>query len=483
MTITTRLTCFFLALLLLVLLGFSIATYVVADHYLQQQVEERLAAALNSICGVIETSAEGVEWEPGERRQVLEFSAFEDQLVWWVTDEQGQIVAQSSSPLTATLRSESNLTSHPQAAPLRRVHGWLIGQRTIETVPSSHHTSDRERSSSQEETGKHAALNVTAAISLQPVQTIHYQLAGWLGGLSVLVWLVSMIAGRLVCRWALSPVRHIADAAAQVQPDDLSERLQPLATHDELAQLTNAFNAMLDRLQQSFERQRRFTSDASHQLRTPLTAILGHVDVSLRRERTDTDYRAVLETVRKKATHLSRVVESLLFLARNDQEANLPSLELLELRDWLPRYVESWSDHDRFGDIALTNEASAIGLVSAQPALLAELLNILLDNACKFSQPGTPIEISLQQEQGQVAVSVQDHGCGIATNELDDLFTPFIRSAEARRLGVDGVGLGLSIAKRLAHTFGGDLLVTSQTGQGCCFVLWLPQQVVEPESI
>ncbi|PQO41941.1 ATP-binding protein [Blastopirellula marina] len=478
MTITTRLTCFFLALLLLVLLGFSIATYFVADHYLQQQVEERLAAAMNSICGVIETNTDGVEWEPGERRQVLEFSAFEDQLVWWVTDEQGQIVAQSVNPFTSAPSGERDVTARLQAGD-QLGNTWLIGQRTIETVPSTNRTSDRERSSSQQEPGKHAALNVTAAILLVPVQATRYQLAGWLGGLSALVWLVSLVAGRFVCRWALAPVRRIADAAEQVQPEDLSERLPPLATHDELAQLTNAFNAMLDRLQQSFERQRRFTSDASHQLRTPLTAILGHVEVSLRRERTDSDYRSVLETVRKKATHLSRVVESLLFLARNDQEANLPSLELLELRDWLPRYVESWSDHVRFNDIALTNETSAIGLVSAQPALLAELLNILLDNACKFSQPGTPIDVSLREDEGRVAIRVQDHGCGIATNELADLFTPFIRSTEARRIGVDGIGLGLSIAQRLARLFAGDLSVTSQAGQGSCFVLWLPQQVAE----
>src|SRR5438067_10947151 len=110
----------------------------------------------------------------------------------------------------------------------------------------------------------------------------------------------------------------MAGAAREMAVDDLGRRLPMAATGDELGDLSRAFNNLLDRLQESFARQKRFTGDASHQLRTPLTAIRGHIEVALRRERSAGEYRAVLSTVEQKAGHLQRIVESLLFLARAD---------------------------------------------------------------------------------------------------------------------------------------------------------------------
>ncbi len=486
MTITTRLMFFFLSMLLLVLIGFSVAMYLVADHYLNQQVEERLATVLNSVCGAIETDTEGVEWEPGERRQVLEFSSLDDQLVWWVKDEQGDVVARSKNAYTVSGMNRQDLFPNRQARQ-RRVtfaenQSWLFDRRVIETTGRSTDADDLSRPPVDDPSPKHAALSVIAGVSFEPVQATKYHLALWLVGLSSLVWIVSFIVGRFVCGLALAPLRRMAVSAEQIQPDDLSQRLTPHATQDELDQLTQAFNAMLDRLQESFERQRRFTSDASHQLRTPLTAILGHVDVALRHERSDTDYQATLRTVQKKATHLSRVVEALLFLARSNREANLPSRVSLDLCDWLPTYLESWTDHPRFHDLNYESACSGDCHVSVQPALLAELLNILLDNAFKFSEPGRPIHVTLRVEPRRFLIGIEDHGCGIEQDELERLFIPFVRASSARRLGVEGVGLGLSIAKRLSQTFGGNLTATSQVNQGSCFLLWLPEETGDPHE-
>jgi signal transduction histidine kinase len=102
------------------------------------------------------------------------------------------------------------------------------------------------------------------------------------------------------------------------------------------------------------------------------------------------------------------------------------------------------------------------------------LLNILIDNACKYSRAGTPITIRLQREEQDVCVQVEDQGSGIAESDLPHLFTPFFRSVQTRRLGVEGFGLGLSIARRLAGAFGGVLAVTSRIGHGSCFTLRLP---------
>jgi len=105
---------------------------------------------------------------------------------------------------------------------------------------------------------------------------------------------------------------------------------------------------------------------------------------------------------------------------------------------------------------------------------LAELLHILVDNACKYSAAGTPIEIRVDGADNAVTIQVTDRGCGITEVDLPHLFTPFFRSEETRRRGVEGAGLGLSIARRLAHLFGGELTVTSEPGRGTCLTLRLP---------
>jgi signal transduction histidine kinase len=265
----------------------------------------------------------------------------------------------------------------------------------------------------------------------------------------------------------------MAVAAGQITADDLTQRLPHLATHDELDELTRAFNTMLDRLQQGFERQSKFTGDAAHQLRTPLAAILGQVEVALRKDRSTDEYRQVLETVRRRTGHLTKIVEALLFLARANAEAIAPPSEQINVSDWLPAHLHSWSEHPRFKDFQLRNAAAPLAIL-AQPVLLGELLDILLDNACKYSQPGTSISIRLGQN-GQVALlSVEDSGCGLDERELASVFDPFVRSAEARRLGIEGSGLGLSIAKRLAELLNGELRVESQMKQGSIFTVRLP---------
>src|SRR5262249_34549685 len=158
-------------------------------------------------------------------------------------------------------------------------------------------------------------------------------------------------------------------------------------------------NGLLGRVQESFERQRRFTGDASHQLRTPLAALLGQVEVALRRERDGEEYRRVLGTGRDKGEHLRRVVEGLLFLARAGAAARLPARERVEMRAWLATHLSSLT--------AVTLDAGIEeAWVEAHPVLLGELVDVLLDNAARYGRPGAPVVVRLRQEGGRVAVSV-----------------------------------------------------------------------------
>ena len=466
-------------MLALVLFGFSVALYLLAFNHLHRQAEERLETALNTLSAAVETDQEGVEWEPGARHLNLDFSILGDHVVWLVSDDEGQVLDRS--------QGGNDDHSFAEMFPAQRLtppaHGtlkwtgtdWQAAQRWIHPEARTADPVEVSQSHPKDDSRKYPALSIAAGVSLGPVWTTLRQLAISLAGISVGIWVVALIAGRSVCRQALLPVKRMAGAAGEINVTDLAQRLPAITSRDELEDLNRAFNDLLDRLQEAFERQRRFTGDASHQLRTPLTAILGQVEVALRRERPAEEYRQVLATVQQSAGHLARMIESLLFLARADSEARLPALEPIELTTWLPQHLLTWSKHARAVDIRLECSTSKPCTIDAQPELLGELLNILLDNACRYSEPGTPIKVILQTMGESICVKVEDRGWGIADHELANLFVPFCRSEEARRRGIDGVGLGLSIAKRLAMLFECELTVASQAGGGSCFTLRFPR--------
>jgi signal transduction histidine kinase len=300
------------------------------------------------------------------------------------------------------------------------------------------------------------------------------RLATVLAGLSFAVLMFALVAGRAICRRALGPVARMAAAARSMGAADFGERLPLTPVNDELADLGKSFNGLLDRLHESFERQRRFTGDASHQLRTPLAAILGQADVALRRDRPAEDYRQALAAVRQQASHLTRIVEALLFLARMEAEAGPPAAERLDLAAWAPEHLKSWAGNPRAGDFHIDGPGEGFAWVQVPPALLGELVNNLLDNALKYSERGTPVSVRLRREAGFVTLEVEDRGCGIDPSDLSGLFRPFFRSADARRRGIPGVGLGLAVTARLAKAFGGDISVTSEPGRGSTFQVRLP---------
>jgi heavy metal sensor kinase len=471
LTLTTRLLLFFLATLALVLAGFSTALYFLASVHLHRQAEDRLDAALNTLVAAVEIKSDGVEWEPDQRHLAFDTRTFGARIVWSM-DDAGRVVDGSGQPNARDDLAEAArvLRASPHASERLDWQGerWQFRLRRVSPAdarPDAPPADDKD-------VAKYPALAITAGVSLEPVYATLRQLAGTLAGLSLGVWLVAALAGRAVCRRGLLPVTRMAASARAMTAADLRDRLPAAGRGDELDDLSQSFNGLLDRLQESFERQRRFTGDASHQLRTPLTAILGQLEVALRRPRAAEDYQRVLAMVHEKAGHLRRIVESLLFLARADADARLPARERVDLNDWLPEHLRHWSGHPRSEDIVFAGGDPC--WVDVQPVMLGELLDILIDNACKYSPPGSPIAVRVGREGPAVYVQVEDQGCGIAEADLPHLFTPFYRSEDARRRGVEGLGLGLSIGQRLAAAFGGALTVRSRAGAGSCFTLRLP---------
>jgi heavy metal sensor kinase len=473
-TLTTRLTAIALAALAVVLAGFSAALYLVAREHLYRRADDRLAAAVNVLVAAAEVKPDGVEWEPGERRLLVGPGAGGDGVVWLVTDPDGRAVDRAVPADAADFLADAAAHLREAQRPAKKVHRlegrWLVRQERVEAAnPALPFAPDAESGH------KHPALVVTAGTSLEPVRATLRELAAVLAGVSLAVWAVAAVAGRAVCRWALRPVTRMADAARGMTAADLGVRLPASSARDELADLALAFNALLGRVEEAFERQRGFTAEASHQLRTPLTALLGQVEVALRRDRDGEEYRRVLGSVRRQADRLRKVVESLLFLARADADAGLPERAAVDLGTWLPDHVRTgWAEHPRAADIRVE---AAPAPADVHPVLLGELVDVLVDNACKYSPPGTPITVRVGPVAGGVEVSVEDVGMGLSDADAARIFEPFVRSAEARRRGVDGSGLGLSVARRIASAHGGTLGVTSTAGRGSRFTLRLPPSV------
>jgi heavy metal sensor kinase len=472
MRLTTRLSAFFLAALALVLAGFSLTLYWLAHGYLHRQVEHQLQASLDILAAATEDGPGGMEWEPQERQLTLGREDGPDQVRWTVLTLSGGRVDASRN-----LGGESWRDGPEEEFVSRQGRPWQVMRRNVTSkgaklfeLPSHKKESEKQQGGEK----RYPGLTLVCGLSLEPIQETLRNLALALIGVSASLWLLAAFLGHWLCRRALAPVTQMAAAARAMTAADRDQRLPCPASGDELHDLGQSFNDLLARLQEAYERQQRFTGDASHQLRTPLTAILGQIDVALRRDRSAGDYREVLNLVRGQAVQLRQIVEMLLFLARADGEARLPHLEPVDLAAWLGDYLRHWSDHPRAADLRLECPRGSGVLARVQPALLGQLLDNLLDNAFKYSAAGTPVVLRVAPESGAVSLSVEDAGCGIAPEHLPHVFEPFYRAPVSPGAACPGVGLGLAVAQRIARAFGGTLGVESEVGRGSQFRLRLP---------
>jgi heavy metal sensor kinase len=483
MTLVTRLSLFFLVALALVLAGYSGTLYALAAAHLSRQLDERLEATLTILASAAEFEKGLLEWEPHERLLSMG-TADGGSIRWVVTDDQGQRVDGSQE-------GGAELFSHVQvmAGADPNVHQeaswegehWRLRQRRL--LPRKENTSQAS-DNHPDEAGvrRYAALSLRVAAPVGPLERTLRTLALVLTALSVGLWSAAALLGRWLCRRALTPLTRMAGTARTITAAGLDQRLPAPGTQDELEDLGRAFNDLLARLHEAFERQRRFTGDASHQLRTPLTAVLGQIEVVLRRERAPEEYRRVLTLVQGKAAQLREMVEMLLFLARADAEARLPHLETIDLAAWLPEHLRTWSEHPRSRDLTVEAPGDGAYEVKAQVPLLGQLVDNLLENACKYSAAGSPVIVRLWRDAETIGISVEDQGTGIEAADLPHLFEPFYRSPQARRQGLGGVGLGLAVAKRIADAFNGRIDVKSEPGKGSRFTLRLPRAEADAGS-
>jgi two-component system, OmpR family, sensor kinase len=297
--------------------------------------------------------------------------------------------------------------------------------------------------------------------------------------------LLAGTGGYFLARKNLAPVVAMGTYARRIGATNLHERLPVLNANDELGQLATIFNDLLDRLDQSFERQRRFIADASHELRTPLAILRGEAEVALSQPgRTAEDYLESLRILHEETSRLIKIVEDLFTLTRADSgqyPLSPGDVYLEELVADCAHYVRTLA---REKNIELTVDASSECLVRGDQALLRRMILNLLDNAIKYTADGGRVEIACRATATGCDVHVTDTGPGIPPELHSRIFERFFRADLARsRSGREGgAGLGLSIAHWIAQAHRGRLELVRSDPTGSHFALYLPRSVVAPTS-
>jgi two-component system heavy metal sensor histidine kinase CusS len=286
---------------------------------------------------------------------------------------------------------------------------------------------------------------------------------------------------------ALKPVDEITSAARTIGIDNLSLRLRTPQTGDELQRLTEVWNTMLGRLEAAVKTLSQFAADASHELRTPLSVIRTSAELALRRARPPESYRNSLVEISEEAERMTRLVDDLLFLARNDADngadngartAEMP-MEPVDLDILLRETCEELTSvaGARRIRIRQTSSADRTALASGNPAALRRLFLVLLDNAIKYSHPGAEVIVAISNSDGAAAVTVEDFGVGIGQADQPNIFKRFYQADKARTDG--GFGLGLSLAESIAKAHGAAIDVTSEKGRGSKFRVVFRAAVIE----
>ena len=292
--------------------------------------------------------------------------------------------------------------------------------------------------------------------------------------LPVLVLLASLL-GYWLSGKSLAPVNRIIQTAEQIGVENLSRRLEVPEPHDELRRLTETLNSMLDRIETSFRRITRFTADASHDLRTPITIIRATAEIALRKRRSEPEYQEALTRVLKTSIETTVLLENLLTLARADAGTGGLEMHTLDLTAHVRKAQERAAVLAAGKSLTLSVCVPETAVhVRADGVAIDRLLLILLDNAVKYTPPGGRCEIGLEKSENEAHIVVRDSGVGIETNELELVFERFHRSDRARSPETPGAGLGLSIARWIAVVHGGSIRAASKIGVGSEFLVTLP---------
>jgi heavy metal sensor kinase len=481
-SVRVRLTAWYSAVLAVVLVIVCAATYFIVRQTSMQRTDSDLAALADSF--VVTFQAELADEANGiagavlsaARQAMIEHRSNNDAFA--VLDADGMIIATSNdiaSPASIDKRLARTLQSDEFQRFVKSAQGKEAGLNTM--------SGWRVRVYSRHVEANAETLLLVVFHSLhgqnEMLETI-WQTFAWM----ILVGLLlAGTGGYFLARKSLAPVVAMGAQARRIGATNLHERLPVQNANDELGQLATIFNDLLNRLDQSFERQRRFIADASHELRTPLAILRGEAEVALSQKgRKAEEYLESLRILHEETSRLIRIVEDLFTLTRADSGQYRLTPQDVYLEEVTADCAHSVRTLAREKNIELTVDAGSECRVQGDPDLLRRMILNLLDNAIKYTAPGGRVEILCCVGRDGCEVHVKDTGSGIPAELQSRVFERFFRVDQARsRLVNDGgAGLGLSIAQWIAQAHQGRLELVHSDAQGSHFAVHLPMHQAVP---
>jgi len=332
----------------------------------------------------------------------------------------------------------------------------------------------------------HRAGRVVAALvigrnlgTISDMFELMYIVGGLLGLLSIFI---SAYAGYVLARKALRPINEITETAEVVAAGNLSRRLKSFSNDQEIALLISVLNKMFGRLEDSFKAQQRFTADASHELRIPLTVLKGDIEVTLRRKRTPEEYEQMLRQKLEIIERMERIVNGLLTLAKADTgtlELHRKKVDLsLLLEEVGQQHLGLFSGKNIDLELNIADEV----YITGDEDRLGQVIFNLLNNAYKHAPKQSAITLNLELKNDTAIIEVKDQGEGIAQDHLPHLFDRFYRADSDRNRAAGGAGLGLAISKRIIEAHDGSIHVESGA-TGTCFRIHLPILGPSPQQM
>ncbi len=386
----------------------------------------------------------------------------------------------------ALLSQSAVLNNGPTLVPLDVQRAALDGRAPVLTVTAAGRPARMVALSTRKD-GE--AFVVAVGLFADPLFTTLRRLAWLLAGVSFLGLAVTAVIGYGLATKALEPVAHVTERATRIARGDFSARLDPASVDDELGRMTGLLNEMLERLHGSVQANRRFAADASHELRSPLTAMLGEIDVTLKRERAADDYRESLVIVRDRIRQLAEMTEQLMILVRA-QEGHVVGATEVELEPLAHEVVAAAGRLAEERQVTVLIAPMDRAVIYADRMLLARVLDNLVRNALQYNRAGGHVAISAEVEDSggtewtaaHTVLRVTDTGQGIPDGDREKVFERFYRVERSRNRRMGGAGLGLSIASEVVRLFGGTIRVSSSTPDGTTIEVRMPGGRLTPTS-
>jgi heavy metal sensor kinase len=470
-----RLTLWYTGVLALVLVVFAFATYAYLARAARERTDQSLADAANSFATnfAAESEDEGQTDDEAAAEVTRDFQ-FDDRQAL-VFDESGRVVAASAPPAARGNRL------WPQPPALSQSLSALLDSskrsgRAYATVAGGR---DRIRAFAAPLKGRAKAYTVVVARSLHDQDEELEQARGAFYVAVPLALLAASLGGYFLARKSFAPVVEMGERAARITAANLGERLPVASERSELGRLARIFNDLLARLDLSFEQQRRFMADASHELRTPVAIVCGESEVALSQDaRSADEYRESLSILHDEGRRLTRVVEDLFTLARADAgqyRLAAVSFYLDETAGECVRAVRSLASQ-RGIELQFQHSGGEMPFRGDESLIRRMILN-LLDNAIKFTPPGGEVRVDVSRDDSYYFLRITDTGAGIPSEAQPHVFERFYRADRARSREGDtgGAGLGLSIASWIAGMHGGRVTLERSGPTGSTFAVSLPQ--------